>query len=389
MARGGPVKIAVLGAGPIGLEAALQLLHLGYAVTVYERGEVGDSLSQWGHVRLFSPFSWNTTQLGLEAITKDNPKQAFPAPGEHLTGNDFRDRYLLPLSLTNPLCSTIRLKTEVLRIGRAGILRTDPVTDPKRVASLFRLLVRDDKNTEQIDDAQVIVDCTGTYRNHRWMGEGGIPALGERQAVKQIAFGLEDVLGSRKAHYANKSILVVGGGYSAATTVSQLVTLAEENPATWVFWVARGTKSTPLPRVPGDSLKERDRLAARANSLATRGDGNVEFHTNGSIQSVESLGGEKGFSVNAKCGGKSIHWIVDRIIANVGSFPDRSMTEELHLEIFDRPCGTIAQPEPGYFILGSKSFGRDSSFLLKKGHEQIKELVALLGGRYGEPNRPK
>jgi thioredoxin reductase len=379
MARGGTVKIAVLGAGPVGLEAGLQLLRLGYAVTVYERGEVGEHLSQWGHVRLFSPFGWNATPLGLEAIAKENPKQPLPGAGDFLSGLEFRDQYLLPLSLTSPLCDSIRLKTEVLHIGRTGLLRTDPSTDPKRAAAPFRLLLRDDKGAERVEETQIIVDCTGTYRNHRWMGDGGIPAIGERQAEKQIAYALDDVLGSRKTHYANKSILVMGGGYSAATTVSQLATLAEANSATWVFWVAREAKSTPLPRIPGDPLKERDRLAARANSLATRGDGNVEFHANGSIQSVESLGGDKGFSVTARCGAKAMNWVVDRIIANVGHLPDRAMTEELHVEIHDRPPDTVRQPEPGYFVLGSKSHGRDSNFLLKKGHEQIKELVTLLG----------
>ena len=34
-------------------------------------------------------------------------------------------------------------------------------------------------------------------------------------------------------------------------------------------------------------------------------------------------------------------------------------------------------PRPGFFILGSKSYGRQSSFLLKIGHEQVR---ALLGG---------
>ena len=42
MAIDTPARIAVLGAGPIGLEAALYARFLGYDVDVYERGKVAD-----------------------------------------------------------------------------------------------------------------------------------------------------------------------------------------------------------------------------------------------------------------------------------------------------------------------------------------------------------
>jgi len=38
-------RLAVLGAGPIGLEMALYARRLGYPVTVYERGRVGQHSS--------------------------------------------------------------------------------------------------------------------------------------------------------------------------------------------------------------------------------------------------------------------------------------------------------------------------------------------------------
>ena len=47
----------------------------------------------------------------------------------------------------------------------------------------------------------------------------------------------------RRAVYAGKTTLVVGSGYSAATTVCSLAALAEEQLETWVIWVARGAST--------------------------------------------------------------------------------------------------------------------------------------------------
>src|SRR5439155_7122978 len=133
---------------------------------------------------------------------------------------------------------------------------------------------------------------------------GGIPAAGEGKAEPQIAYDLPDVLGEKKADYAGRSVLVVGAGYSAATTVCNLAALAEQNGTTWVVWLARGAKSQPIKRVANDPLKERDRLAVKANSFATRGEGNVEFHPQSTVEAVEWLGPDKGFQVAARVGGK-------------------------------------------------------------------------------------
>jgi thioredoxin reductase len=372
-------RIAVLGAGPIGLEAALQAAHLGHRVTVYDRGDVAEAVGQWGHVRLFTPFAMNATPLGLQTIRKEHPQHELPGSNDLITGIEYRDAYLVPLALTSKLGDAVKTRTFVVTVGRAGVLKTDAADDPKRAAAPFRLLLRDDKGAERFEEADIVLDCTGTYGRHAWLGDGGIPAAGEIAAEKQVSYGVDDVLGRRKAQYAGKSVVVIGGAFSAATTVCALAQLAEENAATWVIWLARGPRSTPLPRNPNDPLRERDRLAARANNLATRGDGNVEYHAQVLIDEVTCHGQDKGFRVAGRCNGKPVVWEVDRVIGNVGYLPDANLTRELHVAEF--AGGAVRQPEPGYFVLGMKSFGRDSSFLLKRGHEQVKEVMAMIGKR--------
>ena len=61
-------RIIIIGAGPIGLEAALFAAQNGFEVSVLERGHVADNVRAWGHVRLFSPFAMNISPWGRVAL---------------------------------------------------------------------------------------------------------------------------------------------------------------------------------------------------------------------------------------------------------------------------------------------------------------------------------
>ena len=151
----------------------------------------------------------------------------------------------------------------------------------------------------------MVLDCTGTYGQPRWLGEGGIPAIGETAARAQVAGGLEDILGKDRPKYAGKTMLVVGGGYYGRNARLPARELAAAHPEQWTIWLARGPRSTPLPRHPNDPFRERDRLAAKANMLACRGEGNVEFHAGSTVESIVTHGPDKGFTVTAHVAGKA------------------------------------------------------------------------------------
>src|SRR5581483_8667738 len=215
MARGEQPRIAILGGGPIGLEAALYAAALKLPFTLYERGRVGENLQQWGHVRLFTSFGMNSTPLGIERIRSDNPGHALPAENEIVTGRQHVAIYLEPLAKSGLLRERIKNDTAVLRVGRRGLFKTDTPGDAARARQPLRLLLRSG-NAERVEEADVVLDCTGTYGQPRWLGEGGIPAVGEAAARQHIAGGLDDILGDKRNVYADRTTLVVGGGYSAA-----------------------------------------------------------------------------------------------------------------------------------------------------------------------------
>ena len=366
-----PVRIAILGAGPVGLEAAAYALHAGLDVNVYEAAGIAANIERWGFLKMFSPFGWNSTPLGQSLIRRESPKQEFPADSDLMTGREWRDGYLMPLACAGELPGVIHTETRVLAIGRGGWRKSEPQT-----AKLppFRLLVRDAKG-ERFESADAILDCTGTAARPNWLGDGGLPAAGEIPSRPQIHSGVDDILGTRQAVYANKTVMVVGSGTSAATAVADLVTLAETQQSTWVIWLTHGTKSAPLTRRANDPLKERDRLATRVNHLAARCDGNLEYHAQAQIDEVISHGPDKGFRVTARVGTETMEWEVERLIAATGNRPEPTLTAELRI---DEPAGTIETGEPGYFILGMKSAGRSGEFLLRDGHDQIRRAVAAL-----------
>jgi hypothetical protein len=181
--------------------------------------------------------------------------------------------------------------------------------------------------------------------------------------------------------------------------------LAKKHPSTWIIWLARSAGSQPIRRVMSDPLRERDLLASRANMLATRGEGNVEFHAGAVVEAVEHSG-KDGFLVTARVAGTSRTWEVDRVIANVGYEPDNRLYRELQVHECYASLGPMAlasallkhaggdcltvgaqgaqalkNPEPNFYLLGMKSYGRSPNFLLRTGFEQVREVFTLITGK--------
>jgi prepilin-type processing-associated H-X9-DG protein len=77
----------------------------------------------------------------------------------------------------------------------------------------------------------------------------------------------------------------------------------------------------------------------------------------------------------------------DEIIANVGFRPNSQLYEELQVP---ECCATqstmklaesLVHPEPNFYILGAKSYGRKSNFLFADGLTQIREVFTIIGDR--------
>ncbi len=160
-----------------------------------------------------------------------------------------------------------------------------------------------------------------------------------------------------------------------------------------------------MRRVANDPLRERDRLAVQANNLATRTDGNVEFRAGTIVEAIEPLANNQSFRITLKSSIQKKTLEVEKIIANVGYTPDPSLYRELQIhecyaslgpmklaaalqgqksaDLLSLKCpgpDTLRNPEPNFNILGAKSFGRNSQFLMRLGFEQVRDVFTLIAG---------
>jgi hypothetical protein len=390
------LPIAVVGAGPVGLAAAAHLASRGLPFVVYEAGaSVGANLADYAHVRLFSPWRFNIDRAGaklLEAEGWARPGDAkLPSAGEVL------DQYLRPLARTAPLASRIRLGTRVLAVSRAS---HDKAKTAGREAAPFVLQVQ---SGGEIGEhlARAVIDASGTWSQPNRLGAHGLAALGEREHAARIVYGMPDILGSRAHRYAGRKILVVGAGHSAAGSLIALAGLALRTPGTRIAWAVRGRD---LRRLFGggenDGLPARGALGLQLQQLVA--ERRLELHLGFRIRRIE----EHASRMRIVADDPSLPAIeeVDEIIAATGSRPDLALARELRLR-FDpllestealaplidpnvHSCGTVrphghrelAHPEPGFYAIGAKSYGRAPNFLMATGYEQARSVVAALAG---------
>ncbi len=398
-------RILVLGGGPIGLETALYATHLGFDVNLVEAGGIGANVLSWGHVCMFSPWAMNCSPLGQRLLTLSGYgpfKDGSVCP----TGRQYVDCYLTPLARSIPLAGRLHVGTRVIGIGRAGLFKGERIGDPGRGRRRFRVLTAGRKG-ETVFEADTVIDATGTYGQHRYLGDGGIPATGELAAGRRIEYGPVNCLGVAGRKYAGRRILLIGGGYSAATSAVGLAALARRQPRTRVVWVVRRRDWPPVTRFHDDPLPSRDRLAREANAIARNTGGGFAVLQGAAVEAIRP----------GKGGAAPLHVVImttsgprrarfDRIIANVGYRPDRSIYRELQFhechategpvrlaaallansggDCLSQPSASdelLATTEPGFFVLGSKSYGRNPNFLLQTGFEQIRTLFAGLTRR--------
>ncbi len=392
------LPVAVIGAGPVGLAATARLIERGIDALLLEAaGSVGAHLLDHGHVRLFSPWRYGV-DAAMAAQLQARGWTAPPADQLPLA-REIVEQVLAPYAALPAVARALHLNTRVTAISREGF---DKVKSAGRERAPFVLRALQNGQPVQFR-ARAVIDASGTWGTPNPLGADGLPAPGERENAAAIYYGIPDVLGRDRARYAGRRTLVVGAGHSAANALLALAELARSEPGTQLAWAVR---SPVLQRVYGggaaDALPARGALGSALQAL--QAGGGLEFISGLRISAVRREGdtltvqgsGPEGQALQVS----GIH----QIVCATGQRPDLAMVGELRLKLDpwlestealgplidpnQHSCGTVrphghrelAHPEPGFYTLGVKSYGRAPTFLMATGFEQARSVVAAIAG---------
>ncbi|WP_433164386.1 FAD-dependent oxidoreductase [Kribbella sp. CA-247076] len=376
--------VIVIGAGPVGLAAAAHLAERDLDFLVLESGPgAASAIDEWRHVKLFSPWRYDVDAAARRLLQRAG--WTAPDPDTLPTGGDLIDSYLEPLTKTPELNDRIRYDARVEAVTRVGF---DRIRSAGRDKAPY--LVRLSDGTELL--ASAIIDAAGTWRTPNVLGGSGIPARGETD-FDGIVHSLPDVLGADRDRFAGRRTAVVGAGHSAATTLLELAELAGE-----IVWVTRGTdQARTYGGGDADELPARGALGTRLRKLVRSG----RIELVGSFR-IEAVGRTPDGRVELVAGDRRV--VADSVVNSTGFRPDHEYVSELRLDLDPilgstralaplidpnkHSCGTVpphgvdelAHPEPGYYAVGAKSYGRAPTFLLATGYEQARSVVTALTG---------
>ncbi|WP_017537108.1 NAD(P)-binding domain-containing protein [Nocardiopsis halophila] len=390
-AEGPPV--VVVGAGPVGLAAAAELVDRAVPAVVLEKGaRAGAAVAEWGHVRLFSTWRDLVSPAAEKVLAGTGWRR--PDEGSYPTGADWVRDYLEPLA--EALGERVRFGTEVVGVSRRG---RDRVVDTGREEEPFTVRVRTADGAEERLLARAVVDASGTWGAPNPLGADGLPALGEA-AADRVSYRVPDLSDPPvRVRYEGRRTAVVGSGHSALTALVHLAEAAERDPGTHGVWVLRrGEVGDAFGGGAGDQLAARGALGRRAQRAVESG--NITVVTGFRTAEVRTgaagavLVGEDGRELDP----------VDEVVVLTGFRPDLSPLSEIRLALdatLQAPvglaplidpnvhsCGTVyphgarelSHPEPGFYLAGMKSYGRAPTFLALTGFEQVRSIAAAIAG---------
>jgi hypothetical protein len=374
-----PASIAILGGGPVGIEAAIYGRFLGYFVSIFESRRVAHRMLDWNNRPLEVPIRDCTTPLGLAAIKAQNPDSPLPNGMDVWTGKQYAENYLLPLAKTDLLFDDIHFLSPVIDVSRLHTRLEDAITPQERCNDEFRLLVNGRHRGMWTSRADVVIDCRGSHQVCSGIGPGGGKAIGEE--VLRDGF-LRQSPEDRKfepRRFIGRHVCLVGTSYRACQFVREYATWHASNPGSRLTWI-----------VPDDRelwSREVDELARLCENDST---GEMQTYELVGIERIQKMD-DDGYVLTVMMGDDST---VEFRCDELACFTE-GRYQSLSSELNDVPFASsqiesypFITNEPGFYRLRSAplSWGGDGTrsnagTCLPAMFDSIRTLYAVLGGR--------
>ena len=362
-------------------------------------------MSEWGHIRLFSP--WSELVDPVAAALLDGSGWEAPVATAYPTGDEWVTGYLQPLAdaLEKTDEVEVRYGHRVVGVTRFG---RDRLVDSGREDEPLVLQVRHRPR----------------HRAHHRLGRGRrLRHLGRTQPARAATASPHSARPPTPTGSATASPTCAasraGSGTPASTSSSPareppLRTRSSSSPTSPNPHPALGSPGWSVGRASGNAFGggDNDQLEARGalgkSAERAAGSGAVTARTSFRTASVEQQ--TDGRLTVTDFGGQTVT-DVDEIVAVTGFRPDLAFLSEVRLDldpVLQSPrtlaplidpnvhsCGTVyphgakelVQPEPGFYLVGMKSYGRAPSFLTLTGCEQVRSVVAAIAGDHEAAER--
>ena len=392
--------VVIIGAGPIGLAAAANASERNLDFVVLEAGrDAGAAVGEWAHVRLFS--SWcELVDPAARRLLDASGTWTAPEDSAYPTGQEWREAYLQPLAdlLDASPGGSVRYDTRVIGVGRAG---RDLMVDSGREGDPFAVHLEGPAGRERLLGGR---------------GRGRVRHLDPPEpAGRRRLSGPGRERERRPRHLRHPRLLRPGRRRPLRRQAHRRGRQGSLGPGGSRRPGRTGAQGRRHPRLVAAAPAERGRRVRRRGQRPARAARQARPGRQGSChqragdqrdpvphrvrQHPAPTGGSPSSRSTAS---RSTTWT--RSSSSPGSGPTsgscprcaststrpsasaRVLADQIHPD--HHSCGDVprhgyqelAQPEPGLFLVGMKSYGRAPSFLAMTGYEQVRSVVAALDG---------
>ena len=366
-----PAAIAIIGAGPVGIEAAIYARFLGYFVSIFEQKRVAHRMLDWHNRPLDVTVEECTTSMGHAAIAAQNPEYARRNSNDVFTGKTFAEEYLLPLAKTDLLFDDIHFLSPVSDVSRYRTFVSDVIERQERCNDEFRILVDGRHRGPWVSRADVVIDCRGSSQKLAGLGPGGGLAIGETllhdsfllHTPMDRKFEAKSVLG--------KHVCLVGQSVRAGQFAVEYLNQFGDEGSSRLTWVIR-------PDRRHDSLVMENAL----NAIRGRQFGNIVVLESLGVELIQRNDLGQYLLKFLRDDDSTVEMQCDAIVSLTGGRPCTLSSEvrQEQLKHFQESPSFVVS-EPGFYVLRGGNIEEGAGVGLSDAFRRIRELFAMLAGR--------